>query len=66
VSISLGRTNAMSNLAVPAGLRVTSVILLTHATCPHFKWGTTVSVRVVDHLIVSAQDAFSFRKAGLL
>ena len=25
-----------------------------------------VSVRVVDHLIVSAQDAFSFRKAGLL
>ena len=33
----------MSNLAVPAGLRVTSVILLTHATCPHFKLGTTVS-----------------------
>jgi DNA repair protein RadC len=26
----------------------------------------TVSVRVVDHLIVSAQDTFSFRKAGLL
>jgi len=25
-----------------------------------------VSVRVVDHLIVSAQDAFSFRRAGLL
>jgi DNA repair protein RadC len=26
----------------------------------------SVSVRVVDHLIVSAQDAFSFRKASLL
>jgi len=26
----------------------------------------TVSVRVVDHLVVSAQETFSFRKAGLL
>jgi len=26
----------------------------------------TVNLRVVDHLIVSAQDTFSFRKAGLL
>ena len=26
----------------------------------------TVNVRVVDHLIVSAQESFSFRKAGLL
>ncbi len=26
----------------------------------------TVNVRVVDHLIVSAQETFSFRKAGLL
>jgi DNA repair protein RadC len=26
----------------------------------------TVSVRVIDHLIVSADEAFSFRKAGLL
>jgi DNA repair protein RadC len=26
----------------------------------------TVHVKVLDHLIVSAQDAFSFRKAGLL
>lgn len=26
----------------------------------------TVHLKVVDHLIVSAQDAFSFRKAGLL
>lgn len=26
----------------------------------------TVSVRVIDHLIVSASEAFSFRKAGLL
>ena len=26
----------------------------------------TVQLRVVDHLIVSAQDTFSFRKAGLL
>jgi DNA repair protein RadC len=26
----------------------------------------TVHLRVVDHLIVSAQETFSFRKAGLL
>jgi DNA repair protein RadC len=26
----------------------------------------TVSIRVIDHLIVSAQDTFSFRRAGLL
>ena len=26
----------------------------------------TVHLKVVDHLIVSAQDTFSFRKAGLL
>ena len=26
----------------------------------------TVSIKVADHLIVSAQDAFSFKKAGLL
>lgn len=26
----------------------------------------TVSIRVVDHLIISAQETFSFRKAGLL
>jgi len=26
----------------------------------------TVSLRVIDHLIVSAQESFSFRKAGLL
>ncbi len=26
----------------------------------------TVQIKVVDHLIVSAQDTFSFRKAGLL
>ena len=26
----------------------------------------TVRLRVVDHLIVSAQESFSFRKAGLL
>jgi len=26
----------------------------------------TVNIKVVDHLIVSAQDTFSFRKAGLL
>jgi DNA repair protein RadC len=26
----------------------------------------TVNLKVVDHLIVSAQDIFSFRKAGLL
>ena len=28
--------------------------------------GETVSVRVLDHLIVSAHESFSFRKAGLL
>lgn len=26
----------------------------------------TVHLKVVDHLIVSSQDTFSFRKAGLL
>jgi DNA repair protein RadC len=28
--------------------------------------GETVGVRVIDHVIVSADESFSFRKAGLL